>query len=160
MKRSFVETIIGAIVIAVAAIFLFYAYQNSSFAERTGYQVSARFLSVGGLSNGADVRIAGVKVGTVTALTLDQEDYLARVMLNIEEGIRLPDDTAVSITSEGLLGNKYVDLKPGASGTMLAAGGELSNTKDVDAIEDLLGRAIFLIADEADEGESGDTGGQ
>ncbi len=154
MKRSFVETIIGALVIVVAAVFLFYAYSKSSLANRGGYEVTAEFLSVGGLANGSDVRIAGVKIGTVVGLALDQETYYAVITLTIDSAVKLPEDTEVSIVSDGLLGGQYVSLRPGTSKTTVAAGGELKNTKDVATIEDLLGRAIFVVADQGG-GEEG-----
>ena len=155
MKRSFVETAIGALVIVVAAVFLFYAYRNSNLTAKGGYEIKAEFLSVGGLTTGSDVRVGGVKVGSVTGLTLDQEDYLAMVTLSIDESVRLPADTEISVVSEGLLGGRYVSLKPGPAEDMVPAGGTLSNVRDAATIEDILGRAIFVVAKQAGDG-SGD----
>ncbi|MCP4327402.1 MAG: outer membrane lipid asymmetry maintenance protein MlaD [Alphaproteobacteria bacterium] len=149
MRRSFIETIIGGLVIAVAGIFLFYAYQNSSFANKGGYEVKAQFLSIGGLTVGSDIRVGGVKVGSVSRLMLDQEDYLAIVTLSIDDKVKLPDDTEVTIVSDGLLGGRYVSLAPGASKTFVAAGGDLKNTKDVRTVEQILGEAIYVIANQA-----------
>jgi len=155
MRRSVFETMIGALVLVVAGVFLYYAYQNSAVGQRTGYPLTATFLSVGGLGNGADVRIGGVKVGSVVALELDQTDYVAVVTLSIEDEIAVPIDTAVVIASEGLLGGAYVSLEPGGDGRMAQSGDELVNTHDVASVEDLLGRAIFLITEGGGEDNSG-----
>jgi phospholipid/cholesterol/gamma-HCH transport system substrate-binding protein len=155
MKRSFVETAIGALVIVVAAVFLFYAYRNSSLSTTDGYEVNAEFYSVGGLTAGGDVRVGGVKIGSVTGLALDQEDYLAVVTLSIDESVKLPADTEISIVSDGLLGGRYVSLKPGPAEQMIPAGGTLTNVRDSATIEDILARAIFVVANQAD-GDSGD----
>lgn len=157
MKRSLVETIIGGLVIVVAAVFLFFAYGQGNFDTRSGYQVNAKFLSIGGLTSGADVRIGGVKVGSVTALDLDPETFIAIVTVAIGEDIILPVDTVVEIKSDGLLGGRYVALVPGVESEVVPPGGELTNTRDVASIEDLLARAIFVIADDA-AGDSGNPG--
>jgi len=155
MKRSFVETAIGALVIVVAAVFLFYAYRDSNLSAAGGYDIKAEFYSVGGLTSGSDVRVGGVKIGSVTGLALDQEDYLAVVTLSIDETVKLPEDTEVSVVSDGLLGGRYVSLKPGSAEAMIAAGGTLTKVHDVATIEDILGRAIFVVANQT--GEDGAT---
>jgi len=148
MGRSIFETAIGFVVILIAGLFLGYAYQSSNLGSPGGYEVSARFLSVGGLTTGADVRIGGVKVGSVTRLDLDRENFIAVVTLTIADNVRLPADTVVSVASDGLLGGRYVTLDPGTSKENLGAGGELIESRDVASIEDLLGRAIFVIAEQ------------
>jgi phospholipid/cholesterol/gamma-HCH transport system substrate-binding protein len=155
MKRSLFETVIGALVIVVAAVFLFYAYEHSSLVTRSGYPVKAAFLSVGGLTSGSDVRIGGVKVGSVTDLKLDQQKYLAVVTMSVNDGVKIPQDTQVSIVSDGLLGGQYVDLLPGKATEMVLPGGVLKNTKDVKTIEQILGEAIYVIAKQS-SGESPD----
>jgi len=159
MKRSLVETAIGALVIVVAAVFLFYAYQNSSLTTAGGYEVKAEFLSVGGLTSGSDVRVGGVKIGSVTGLSLDQEDYLAVVTLSIDESVKLPTDTEISVVSDGLLGGRYVSLRPGPAREMVAAGGMLTNVRDAATIEDILGRAIFVVANQAGDENAGAAAG-
>ncbi|MEX2618162.1 MAG: outer membrane lipid asymmetry maintenance protein MlaD [Alphaproteobacteria bacterium] len=147
MKRSIIETVLGAVVLLVAGVFFAFAYSSADIRPNLGYTVRANFNAIDGLTVGSDVRVGGVKVGAVTAMTVDQSIYRAVVSMNIEDRIKLPDDTLVTISSDGLLGGKYVRLEPGKSTTMVAAGGDLSRTKDVVGLEELLGKVIFLVTD-------------
>lgn len=156
MKRNPVESILGAIVLAVAGMFLFVAVSSADFGAPTGYEVSARFLKVGGLEPGSDVRISGVKVGTVTAQGLNTDTFEAEVHLSIASDVRLPVDTEAAIVSDGLLGGKYVNLIPGRAPERIAEGGAITRTKDFQALEDLIGEVIFLATD----GGGSSSGGQ
>ncbi|WP_259782882.1 outer membrane lipid asymmetry maintenance protein MlaD [Aestuariispira ectoiniformans] len=147
MKRSIIETVLGAVVLMVAGVFLVFAYNLSDIKSVDGYSITARFNAIDGLSLGSDVRIGGVKVGSVTDQYVDNEQFRAVVKLSIEDRIRLPEDSVLSITSNGLLGGKYVKIEPGTSQTLVADGGELKNTRDVRSLEELIGRAIFLVTD-------------
>ena len=147
MSRNIVETILGAVVLLVAVVFLFYAYENSSLKPVHGYEVEARFNSVDGLSAGNDVRIGGVKIGSVTALSVDPQNYQVRVRMTLASDLKLPEDTSASITGDGLLGGKYVKVDPGDSENLIAPGGVIGKTKDVVVLEQLLGRAIFLLTE-------------
>ncbi len=152
MRRSVIETVLGAMVLLVAAVFLIFAYTSSDLKPVLGYEVTARFNSIDGLTVGSDVRIGGVKVGSVVAQAIDQEAYQAVVDFTVRPEIRLPEDTLVSVTSSGLLGGKYLKLDPGSADNMVGNGGELSNTKDVISLEELLGKVIFLVTDESPDG--------
>ena len=152
MRRSVIETVLGAMVLLVAAVFLIFAYTSSDLKPVLGYQVTARFNSIDGLTVGSDVRIGGVKVGSVVAQEIDQEAYQAVVDFTVRPEIRLPEDTQVSVTSSGLLGGKYLKLDPGGADAMVGNGGELGNTKDVISLEELLGKVIFLVTDESPDG--------
>lgn len=147
MKRSVIETVLGAVVLLVAGVFFFFAYASSDIRPTQGYEIQARFNAIDGLTVGSDARVGGVKIGTVTDMRIDQNTYQAVTTLNIESRIKLPDDTQAIISSEGLLGGKYVRLEPGRSEKMFAEGGELTNTKDVVSLEELLGKVIFLVTD-------------
>ena len=146
--RSLVETIMGAVVILVAGGFLAYAYDSANIRPVEGYEVKARFVSIDGLSTGADVRIGGVKIGTVTDRGIDFETYEAIVTMSIAPEIRLTEDTHAEVTGEGLIGSKYIELDPGRSETFIAKGGEITRTKGVVSIEELLGKAIFLLSED------------
>ena len=148
MRRSVIETVLGAVVLLVAGIFFFFAYTSSDIKPTVGYEIQARFNAIDGLTVGSDARIGGVKVGTVTDMAIDQTTYQAVTTLTIESQIKLPDDTQAVISSDGLLGGKYVRLEPGKSEKRIAEGGELTNTKDVVSLEELLGKVIFLVTDE------------
>lgn len=148
MGRSLVETVMGAVVLLIAAFFLVFAYSTADLQAVEGYPVKARFLNVEGLGSGSDVRIGGVKVGSVLSQSLDEETYEAVITMSVSPEVRLPVDTRVSVTTEGLLGDNYVRLEPGQAQEMVEAGGELTNTKDVVSLEQLLGKAIFLLTEE------------
>lgn len=142
MNNNTVETMIGAVVVIVATVFLIFAYTSTNSGGITGYDVRARFASVDGISIGTDVRMHGIKIGTVSALALDPKSYMAIARLSIRNGIQLPDDSSIKITSSGILGNSYVALSPGGSDTMLKPGGEIHDTQGAVDIMGLVGRYI------------------
>lgn len=147
MKRSLVETFLGGVVVIVAVGFFIFALQATEVGAVNGYGLKARFLKVGGLEVGSDVRISGVKVGTITDRQLDTESFEAVVLFTVRTGLRLPSDTQAVVTSEGLLGNKYLRLIPGSATEFVAEGGEISQTRDYRTLEDTVSEIIFLATD-------------
>lgn len=144
MKDTAVETIIGAIVIAIAAAFFLFAYQLSGKASATGgYRLVAEFDNAEGINVGTDVRMAGVKVGTVVGQSLNRENYQASITMTIEPGLELTDDATAKVTAEGLLGSKFISLEQGGSETKLADGGMISNTQGAVDIWSLISQAMF-----------------
>ncbi len=143
MQNSVVETLIGAAVLAVAAMFLVFAYGSNGNTVAEGYEIAARFSRVDGVNPGTDVRMSGIKIGTVSRLDLDPKTYAAVAYMSLRDDIRLPDDSSVRITSEGLLGGNYLSVEAGGSQTMLAAGGEIENTQGAIDLIGLLGKAVF-----------------
>ena len=147
-KRSLAELLTGAIVLAVAIVFLAYAVTGSGRSlTGTGIALTARFDRIDGLAAGADVRLAGVKVGQVVAQRIDPETFLAVLTLRVDAGLRLPSDTSAEIQSEGLLGGKYVALVPGGSERILRDGQEITITQSAVSLESLLGRFIFSVTE-------------
>lgn len=144
MKRNPIETVLGAVVLVVAGMFVALAYSTAQVATKDGYEVEAAFLKVGGLQVGSDVRISGINVGTVARQSLDMDTYEARVTLIVDRSINLPEDTVAAIVGDGLLGGKYVDLRPGQSDVAIKAGGAITNSQDFQSLEDLVGEIIFL----------------
>ena len=144
MRRNIIETVMGAVVLVVAGLFIYFAYSTTEIRSAPGYEVGAAFFKIGGLSNGSDVRISGVKVGTVIERRLDPDTFDAVVTMRINNEIRLPDDTVAGIASEGPLGGKYVRLQPGTSETMIEVGGMIAETKGFRSLEDQVGEIIFL----------------
>lgn len=148
MKRSVTETVLGGLVIAVAASFLAFSVNTAKVGKVGGYELSAKFSGIGGLAVGDDVLISGVKVGSVTGVTLDPDTYLAQVSMSIKESIALPTDTAALISSESLLGGKYMALEPGAEEDILKPGGLIQYTQAPQNLEQLLGQFIFSMQDD------------
>jgi phospholipid/cholesterol/gamma-HCH transport system substrate-binding protein len=152
MGRNLIETIMGAVVLAVAGFFLAFAYNHADLKQVQGYEITAQFASVGGLEVGSDVRINGIKVGTVAGNALDPQTFNAVVRLTIVPDIRLPKDTVATIATEGLLGGKYLKLEPGRSHDRIAEGGTITKTKDYKSIEEMVGELIFLATSDAPPG--------
>src|SRR5438270_13264664 len=97
MKGNVIETVMGAVVLVVAAVFLFFAYSTSQFRSVSGYEVTANFERIDGIKEGSDVRIGGIKIGSIVAATLDPKTFLADVRISVERSIKLPDDTCAEI---------------------------------------------------------------
>ncbi len=144
MKKNAVETILGAVVLLAAVTFLVFALNTAQVSTVKGYSVSAAFLKVGGLTSGSDVRINGIKVGTVDDLELDGRTFDAVVKMSIRSDVKIPTDSVASIGSAGIVGGKFVSIQPGGSKDVLAANGKISRTKDFKSLEDQVGEIIFL----------------
>ena len=149
MKKKPVETIMGLVVLVVALLFLIFAYRVSDLQVVKGYTLSAEFMKVGGLSIGSDVRINGIKVGTVTAQKL-KDDYTVDIIFSISKDVKLPKDSTVSIVSDGLMGDKFVKIEPGNSAEYLTEGDSFTKTKDFKTLEDMVGEIIFMVTDSGD----------
>ncbi len=130
MAENRAEILAGAAVLAAAVAFLAYAMGGGSLGSTAGsYPLTASFRSVEGIKAGTDVRLAGVKVGTITTLTLNPTTFFADATIEMDAGILLPDDSAILISSEGLLGGNYVEVMPGGSPDNLAPGAEIEDTQ-------------------------------
>lgn len=144
MGRNLAETFLGGMVIVVAATFLYFFLNTAQVKAVSGYQITAKFFKVGGMNPGSDVRISGINVGTVSETTLDPETFDAVVVMTIKPSVRLPKDTIATIASGGLIGGKYVRLKPGNSKDLISEGGVIEKTEDFKSLEDQVGEIIFL----------------
>jgi len=154
MSRNVIETVMGGVVLLVAGLFLVFAYTTSDVRRHGGYEVFARFNRVDGIAPGTDVRMSGIKIGTVIEQELDPETYLAVVRISLEDRVKLPTDTVAKIQSDGLLGSNYVALEPGAEESFIENGGEIRFTQDPINLTDLLGRFVFSAAQEGTRGQS------
>lgn len=146
MNHNIIETVLGAVVLLVAAIFLTMALNAADVKGVKGYDVVADFAKVDGISPGIDVRISGVKVGSVVKTELDTKTYLAHVTMSIANDIKLPIDTVAKVSSEGLLGGKYMALEPGAEDETLPSGGKIQYTQASLNLEEMIGKFIFSSA--------------
>jgi phospholipid/cholesterol/gamma-HCH transport system substrate-binding protein len=143
---SKVETLVGAAVIALALGFFFYASKTAGIGGSVaagGYKVIAEFDNAEGINVGTDVRLAGIKIGTVTGQSLNVENYMARVEMSLDPTVSLSDDTAAKVTSEGLLGGKFIAMEPGGSETKLAEGSMMTLTQGAVDIWSLISSAMF-----------------
>jgi phospholipid/cholesterol/gamma-HCH transport system substrate-binding protein len=143
MSRNAIETIMGAVVLVIAALFLFFAYSTSQIRRTAGYEVTASFDRVDGIRDGGDVRISGIKVGSIVSQTLDPKTYLAVIRMTIDPSVKLPTDTVAQIASSGLLGDKYLSLVPGGADETIPPGGRIQFTQPAISLESLIGQYIF-----------------
>lgn len=144
MGSKIVETLVGTVVLVVAGFFLAYAYTTADVGgSSNAYELSASFDRIDGLTVGSDVRMSGIKIGTVTGQTLDRDSFLARVELSIDKGIDLPDDSSAKVATDGLLGGAYVSLDAGGSMDLLVEGDEIEFTQGSIDMMSLIGQAIF-----------------
>ncbi len=151
MGGNLVETLIGAAVLAVAAMFLTFGYQSTTVAGNGGFPVYAKFDRVDGLGVGSDVRMSGIKVGAVVNQRLDPVTYQAVVEIDLDPKLELPDDSSAKITSEGLLGDTYMSLEAGGSPDLLKPGGEVRFTQGSIDLMSLIGQAVFSATGKPEE---------
>jgi phospholipid/cholesterol/gamma-HCH transport system substrate-binding protein len=143
MRHNVLETLLGALVLVVAGLFLAFAYSSSHIRATPGYAVTARFDHVDGIHEGGDVRISGIKVGTISSETLDPKTFQAVVRLNIDREIQLPVDTVATIASSGLLGDKFLSLVPGNDDKTIPPDGMIGHTQSPASLEDLIGKFMY-----------------
>jgi len=161
MRRNMIETVMGAVVLLVAVVFIVFAFRSAGIgnAGSDGYRVTVEFSDASGLAAGTDVRLAGVKIGTVLEQRLNPDTYFAVVTLGISETVRLPSDSSARIIPDGLLGGNYVALEPGGADDYIEHGGRITYAQGSINVVDLLGRFIFSAAEAANEAGNKDEGG-
>ncbi|GLQ34360.1 outer membrane lipid asymmetry maintenance protein MlaD [Amylibacter marinus] len=139
MSNSKMETGVGAVVLIAAIGFLSYLVNSSGVvASSEGFELKASFRSADGIGAGTDVRMAGVKIGTVTDLALDPESFRAEVVLELYQDLKIPDDSGVAVSQEGLLGGSFVEILPGGSDFAMERGGEFLDTQGSVSLVSLL----------------------
>ncbi len=143
MKHNLFEVIVGTFVLICAIYFFVFSFKKSEISTSNTYQIVAEFDNIGEIGDGSDVKISGVKIGTVNSQTLNPENYRARVTLNINNDIKLPSDSSAKVVSSGLLGGKFISIEPGADEEMLENNGSIIFTQSSVNFEELLGKFIF-----------------
>lgn len=139
MSHSASEIAVGGVVLAAAIGFAVYATQSTGIsAGGSSYDLSASFRSLEGISVGTDVRLAGVKIGSVSDVELNSETYRAETTLSLQDGVKIPDDSAAVISSEGLLGGNFVEIMPGGSEFYFGAGDAFTDTQGAVSLISLL----------------------
>jgi phospholipid/cholesterol/gamma-HCH transport system substrate-binding protein len=152
MARKGIETLVGIFVLlgVLAMVFLALKAANlGTFDSGDTYEVQARFDNIGGLKRRAPVRSAGVTVGRVRSIVLDDVTYQGVVTMDIQQGIKFPKDTSAKILTSGLLGDQYIGLEPGPSEQMLAPGQMITQTQSAVVLENLIGQFLSRTAAEA-----------
>lgn len=145
MKKMNLEMIVGLFLLAGFASFSWLAIKmgDISFFMEESYPVTARFISISGLKEGAVVELAGVKVGKVSSISLDGSEYEAVVELDISDEVKLQDDSIASIRTAGIIGDRYIKLTPGGSEDYLTPGGEIVETESSISLEELVSKYLF-----------------
>jgi len=149
MGRSIFETVLGAVVLIIAGMFMAFAYSSADLHKVKGYAVTANFPMVDGLKDGIDVKVNGVKIGSVSSLKLVTDpgpnQYLVTVSLSIDPSVRLPTDTMALVATESLLGGKYMSLEPGIDEEMIKTDGtgRVTRTQAPLRLDDLIGQLIY-----------------
>ncbi|MBL4597278.1 MAG: outer membrane lipid asymmetry maintenance protein MlaD [Robiginitomaculum sp.] len=141
MKTQFTETVVGLFVLVVAAAFAFFVSTTIGDKRSSGaVDLIAHFSSIGGVANGTDIRLAGVKIGTITDITLDTATYDAKLTLSVRADVPIPEDSVAKIVSDGLLGSAYISIEPGAEDAMLQQGESFEYTQGAVDLLGLLGQ--------------------
>jgi phospholipid/cholesterol/gamma-HCH transport system substrate-binding protein len=149
-KRSLAEVATGVAVLLATAGFLAYALMHTGRGSAAGTHLIAKFDNIGGLTAGADVRLGGVPVGRVSALSIDPHTFQAIVQFTVQPDIKLPTDSSATVSTGGLLGAPVLSLAPGGAETDLKDGGVVTITQGATNLEDLLGKFIFNVGSLAD----------
>lgn len=149
--ESRAELLAGAAVLAVAAGFLAWA-ASGRVMPGGGYEVTASFPDVDGVSVGTEIRLAGVPVGRVASVSLNPDTYMADAVLRLPQGVLLPADSAAIIQSDGLLGGAYIQIQPGGSPDNLAPGDEIEEVQGAVSLLQLMMR--FVDAQGGDGGSA------
>lgn len=145
MSKNIIETLVGALVLFLAGMFLYLAYKTTDLnsSDSNSYRITAQFDRADGLILGSDVKIGGIKVGKVTDLSLEPEYYRAVVGMKVNADVKLPSDSLAEVIGNGLLGEKYVAIIPGSQEDFIENGGVISFTQSSISFESLIGKFIF-----------------
>lgn len=150
VRENLFEAFVGVLVVLLAVWFLFFAWDRTGGGAADGIHVKALFPSANGVAVGTDVRVAGLKVGTVSNQKLDRGSWQAELTLTLDKGVQIPSDSSAAITSEGLLGGSFIALQPGGATTPLKDGDTILDTQ---GSVDMMG----LIGSFINKGGSGDS---
>ncbi len=142
MHRNIIETVLGAVVLLVAGIFLLFALQFSTAAGVKGFDLLAEFRHIDGLKVGDEVRLAGIRVGTVSRMSLKPEDYSAVVTMRMEPGVEVSTDSTVSIHTDGLFGGKYLEIQIGGETENMKPGQRFGFVQDAVIVEELIEKIV------------------
>lgn len=141
---NYFEMIVGTFVVVCASWFLFGSIQSAKVGKNnSGYFITAKFDDSDGIESGSDVKVSGVKVGTVQSNNIDKNDYRSVVKFRVMDDLKLPLDSSAKIASSGLLGERYLEITPGSDSEIIIDGGEILFTQSSLNLEELMGKAVF-----------------
>lgn len=143
VREHLIEALVGLLVVVVAVLFIYTAWQRTGGVRGAGaIHVTALFPNVSGIDNGADVRVAGMKIGSVESQRLDPKSYQAELTLAIDKDVHVPADSSAAITSEGILGRSYIALIPGGDPAPLKNGDTIADTQGSIDLMGMVGQFI------------------
>lgn len=152
MKHNIFETVLGFCVLCVAGLFLYMVYvMNTSSLSSGGYMLKAKFDKADGISIGSDIRLAGIKIGTVNNVNIDAQTYQALISFSVKDTLQIPSDSSAEIVSDGLLGGKYINISPGGSPEYLEKNDMIEMTQSSISLEQLLGKFLFSSSNDKKE---------
>ena len=147
MKEEVRNIVVGMVTLVVLVFAAGLSFSSSKLDTPTGITIIAEFSQIDGLAVGNEVRMSGIKIGTVTGHRLDPETFDAVVTMTIKPEVKLPNDTMASIARAGMIGGKYIRLRPGRSKGLLKSGGTIEKTEHFKSLEEQVGEIIFLATD-------------
>ena len=153
MHRNIIETVMGGVVLIVALFFVVFAFTSAGSGTVSGYEVTARFDNAAGLTPGTDVRLSGVKIGSVIEQKLDLESFSAVVVMTVQSNLKLPTDTSARVLPDGLLGSNFIELQPGGELENIEDGGAIEYTQGAINIVDVAIRSLLNTGDKPGEGD-------
>jgi phospholipid/cholesterol/gamma-HCH transport system substrate-binding protein len=146
MKNNVIETLVGFVVILIAASFFIFAYQvNYKDDSVDNYILNAYFQNIEGLGQGSEVKLSGIKVGYVENIELEKDTYYAIVKMRINKAVEVPVDSRAIVSTSGILGGNYIRITPGGSDDNLADNEKIKFTQSALNLEDLIGKLMYSL---------------
>lgn len=143
LRENIGEALVGLFVVIFAIVFISFAWQSTGGGRKAGaLKVTAIFPSASGLTVGTDVKVSGIKIGSIIEQKLDPQTFQVAVTLALDPAVKLPNDSTAAVTSEGLLGSNFVALTPGGSTTPFKTGDTISDTQGAMDMMALIGQFI------------------
>jgi phospholipid/cholesterol/gamma-HCH transport system substrate-binding protein len=149
-SHNYFDFLVGTLVLLFAIGFFLYSFKSSKISSNAGYDIFAKFDNADGITIGSDIKISGIKVGSIVEQNLDEKTLKANLKMNIANNIKIPTDSSAKIVSEGLLGAKYITISIGGDEEILKNGQEIYFTQSSVNFEELLGKFIFSDKKEND----------
>jgi len=149
-SHNYFDFLVGTIVLLFAIGFFTYSFKSSKISSNSGYDILAKFDNADGITIGSDIKIAGIKIGSIIEQNLDEKTSKANLKMNISSTVKIPADSSAKIVSEGLLGAKYISISLGGDEEILQNGQEISFTQSSLNFEELHGK--FIFSDKKDKG--------